>query len=413
MAIFTEHKVQLAELLKIIPEELFSQIAFDTQVDYYTKVLYGKVIFYLLLYALLSDERLGQRGIAELYSSPHFRALFNLELGKTRISHSSVSERLSKIETEYFEQLYEIIHNRYSALYPSETLCGLTLQRVDSSLVSEVSNKLKEGLTWGNENKKGKMLKYTINYDGMYGSLAKVHKEDKYANESIALPENVLEHFKKSKNHSNVYIFDRGQNSTVSFEEMRSQKGLLFIGRLVENRKLLVVKEFDLTFKRFGYGVLKQDAIVQLYGYKHTTGKSGKDVKTPYLATEKYRIIRFRPAGKKEDILLITNIFNLRAEMIALMYRRRWDIEVFFRFLKQEINFSHFLSLNQNGIKVILYMTLIVAMMIMIYKKENDLGFKTAKRRMIIEVQEMVMITTVFVLGGNEDDLKKLGISSP
>jgi hypothetical protein len=37
------------------------------------------------------------------------------------------------------------------------------------------------------------MLKYTINYDGMYGSFAKVHTEEKYAGESLALPENVKE----------------------------------------------------------------------------------------------------------------------------------------------------------------------------------------------------------------------------
>jgi hypothetical protein len=95
------------------------------------------------------------------------------------------------------------------------------------------------------------------------------------------------------------------------------------------------------------------------------------------------------------------------------MYRRRWDIEVFFRFLKQEINFGHFLSLNQNGIEVILYMTLTVAMMIMIYKKENDIGFKTAKRRMLIEIEEMIMIIVATLSGENVEALKKFGVSSP
>ena len=44
---------------------------------------------------------------------------------------------------------------------------------------------------------------------------------------------------------------------------------------------------------------------------------------------------------------------------VAEIYRRRWDIEVFFRFLKQELSFSHFLSVNENSMQVILYMTLI------------------------------------------------------
>jgi IS4 transposase len=226
----------------------------------------------------------------------------------------------------------------------------------------------------------------------------------------LALPENVLAHFKKSEGHSHVYVFDRGQSSTGAFAEMHSNKGLLFVGRLTENRKLSVVKELDLSSKRFNFGALKEDAIVQLYGYEYVMNKKGNKIKRQFPAEEKYRVIRFRPQGKSEDILLITNIFYVRAETIALMYRRRWDIEVFFRFLKQEVNWSHFISLNKNGIEVMLYMTLIAAMMIMIYKKENEIGFKTAKRRMIIELEALMTAITVILSGG---DLKKVDLSPP
>ncbi|GHT04364.1 hypothetical protein AGMMS49525_10630 [Bacteroidia bacterium] len=104
---------------------------------------------------------------------------------------------------------------------------------------------------------------------------------------------------------------------------------------------------------------------------------------------------------------MITNILYLRAETIAAMYRRRWDIEVFFRFLKQGMNFSHFLSLNENGIQIVLYMTLIVAMLIMIYKQENEIGYKTAKRRMVIEIQELIIAIAALQSGG---DLSKVNL---
>ena len=48
------------------------------------------------------------------------------------------------------------------------------LQRVDSTLVRETCNKLKEGLIWGNEHKRGKMIKYTLDYDGMFASFTTV-----------------------------------------------------------------------------------------------------------------------------------------------------------------------------------------------------------------------------------------------
>jgi len=404
MAIFKNHKLKLAELFKVIPEELFASISKDTNVDYYSKVLNGKLLFYLLLYALLVGDKLGQRGIADLYASPHFRILFNLNFVKGQLSHSSVSERLAKIESVYFQRLYEEIYHRFSALYPAKTIGGLKLQRIDSSLVCEASNKLAEGMTCGNEHKKKKMLKYTMSYDGMFGSFAQTHTEEKYASESLALSENVLGHFKKHEDHANVYIFDRGQSSTCKFVEMKSQEGLLFVGRLQEKRKLKIVKEFDLSINGFKDGILKMDALAQLYKTEKGISKAGKEHRTLVLEAETFRIIRFCPYDKDEDIILITNILHLNTQTIADMYKRRWDIEVFFRFIKQEVNFSHFISLNENGIQVMLYMTLIAAMLVMIYKKENELGFKTAKRRIEIELQELILAIVVVQTGG---DLKK------
>ena len=122
MALFLKHKLQLAELFKVIPEEFFSSIARNTQVDYYSKVLHGKLLFYLLLHALLTKEKLGQRGIADLYASPYFRLLFDMDFIKSNISHSCISERLSKVEIDYFRQIYEEIYPRFSLLYPSDTI---------------------------------------------------------------------------------------------------------------------------------------------------------------------------------------------------------------------------------------------------------------------------------------------------
>lgn len=136
----------------------------------------------------------------------------------------------------------------------------------------------------------------------------------------------------------------------------------------------------------------------------------GKQSKRQVLRPEIYRVIRFMPENGAKAILLITNLFHLSANKIASMYKRRWDIEVFFRFLKQELNFSHFLSLNENGIQVVLYMTLITAMLVMIYKRENELGYKTAVRRMGIELENLIMAIVVVQSGG---DLRKVNLDDP
>jgi hypothetical protein len=356
---------------------------------------------------MLRIDRLSQRGLADAFGSPWFRTIFNYH-GKKEISHSSVSERLSVIDVDFFKGAYESIYACFSTLYTKKEISGMCLQRVDSTLVKEACNKLKEGITCANRYGKSKMLKYTINYDGMFGSFCKVHKQESYANECKPLCENVMEHFKKEQDHSSVYLFDRGQTSTDAFTGMKSEEGLWFIGRLKENRKLKHIKSFNILDVDFTQGQLLEDGLYQLY--KTAKTKAGKSSHKKVLVEEDFRIIRFRVEGKNEDIVLITNILHLSPNEIAQMYRRRWDIEVFFRFLKQELNFSHFLSLNDNGIQVVLYMTLITAMLVKIYKKENEIGYKTAVRRMNIELESLVMAIIVIQSGG---DLRKTELPDP
>jgi IS4 transposase len=103
------------------------------------------------------------------------------------------------------------------------------------------------------------------------------------------------------------------------------------------------------------------------------------------------------------EFWFLSNNFELSAEEIATLYRKRWDIEVFFRFLKQELNVSHLVSLNKNGMEVMMYMTLIVAMLVLIYKKANNVGYKTAKRRFSMEVRNLAIALIVMQCGGNPD----------
>ena len=389
------HKVPLSSILQEIPDAELSRIAKETKVDHYAKTLNGKLMFYLLLYGLLREDRLSQRGLKETFSSPFFQYMFNFNERQT-ISHSSISERLSKMEVSFFKNSYELIHKRFSFLYSDKEIANMFLQRVDSTLVKEASNKLVEGLTCGNEHVKRKMLKYTINFDGMFASLGCVHTQEEYASESLALPENVISHFKKTQNHANVYLFDRGQSSAAAFKDMKDEKGLLFVGRLLDNRKLNIKETRNTCEEEFTHGELMLDADVQLY----TCEKNGKSRKY-VLLEEDFRVIRFVPVGQTKEITLITNIVKLPAETIAAMYRRRWDIEVFFRFIKQELNFSHFLSLSENGIMIVLYMTMITAMMVMIYKKENELGYRTAVRRMVIELEYLLLKLITQETGGD------------
>ena len=408
MSTIFNQKIDLIQLLRQIPDEHILKIATKSKVDHYAKVLNGRLMFYLFLSGILRTDKLSQRGLADSFSSPLFRTLFNFK-GKATISHSSISDRLSTMNTGFFCECYETIYHIFSSLYSTREIENLCLQRVDSTLVSEACNCLQQGISCGNLYGKKKMMKYTINFDGMFASFATIHSGDRESSESVVLPQNVMGHFQKVKDHSSVYILDRGQNSAEAFKAMKSDEGLLFVGRLTEKRKLLVVEDLKKESDVFTDGELLEDKLVKLYKREEKLNKEGRKTVTSTLADETFRVIRFKPQGKRE-ILLITNCLEPTAQTIARIYRRRWDIEVFFRFIKQELNFSHFLSMNENGIQIVMYMTMITAMLVMIYKRENNIGYTTAVRRMGIEPENLIMAIIVIESGG---DLKKTQLRPP
>lgn len=64
---------------------------------------------------------------------------------------------------------------------------------------------------------------------------------------------------------------------------------------------------------------------------------------------------------------IATNLLDVPAEIIALMYRYRWTIEIFFRFFKHMLGCRHLLSRSQNGIEIQTYCAIIASMLISLW----------------------------------------------
>lgn len=68
--------------------------------------------------------------------------------------------------------------------------------------------------------------------------------------------------------------------------------------------------------------------------------------------------------GNKGTIVLLSNLLNVPAEIIALVYRYRWTIEIFFRFFKQTLGCRHLLSQRHAGVEIQMYCAVIACMLI-------------------------------------------------
>lgn len=362
-------------------------------------------MFYLLLYGILDNEKLSQRTLEDTFNDSAFKILFNLEKSET-VRRSSISERLSKIDSGYFRKIFECVYEQFSSHYTKTESEKYNLIRVDSTIVSDTAGKLEKGI----DQKTGKkQIKYSVCFDGLLPSSIDVFNEQSYSSEDVALPECMLNHVKKETGTSNIYIIDRGLQSTRTMRDF-SKENIPFLIRSKENRKHIELKSLITDNQDLDLGELEliKDSIVQLYTGIPINNKRGKIHYREELVEEPFRLIVAKSKKQPEkEFWFITNDFQVSAKEATYFYRRRWDIEVFFRFIKQELHVSHLVSLNKNGIEVMIYMTLIVAMLVLIYKKANNIGYKTAKRRFKMEVRNLIMAIIVKLSGGNPNLLLK------
>ncbi|MDX1463870.1 MAG: IS4 family transposase [Marinirhabdus sp.] len=404
MSVFKDHKISLKQLLEFIPEALLSHLSATTKVDYYSKVLHGRKLFYLLLFSIYDNEKLSQRSLEDTFNHSGFKALFGLGEDET-VRRSSISERLSKIDPDYFKTIYEHMYGRFSELYSATEIEKYNLIRVDSTIVADTCSKLKEGI----DQKSGKKLvKFSFSFDGVLPSGVDVFNAQKYSSEDNALPEAILKQVKKQEHHDNIYVIDRGVQSTRTMKDF-SEQSVKFIIRSKENRKFEELESLltPKSIQKWDDWHVVKDSKVKLYTAKPIENKRGNvHYKEQKVETE-FRLVVIKNEKQNKTFWFLTNVFELSTKDIADYYRKRWDIEVFFRFLKQELNLSHLVSLNQNGIQVMVYMTMIAAMLLLIYKKANNVGYKTAKRRIALELRVMMTALLIVFAGGNPDKVFK------
>ena len=336
-------KVSAPSVLRMIPDELLAKLARDTKVDYCAKVLKGERLFYLLVYALLCADRLSQRKLEAVFASQQFKSLFNFSVDM-KVTRSSISTRLATVNLDFFEQAYGLLYESLSSLYTEKEIRDMYLVRIDSSMVGETCNKLKNGFTVGRKAEgrdDRKQIKYTMAYDGFAAKLAEVLSEPTYLSEDKAMPKVLEGLIKKDKNHQNLYVLDRGLTALDNYKKV-SLADAAFVGRINTNRKMKIARSLmtEDTDRDLGRLELVDDVIVHLYNQKHEEDpQEFRVVKARF--KEPTDTARRSPGGTnrkktEQEVYFITNVTNepgklqLTPQEIAEAYRRRWDIEVFY-----------------------------------------------------------------------------------
>jgi len=104
----------------------------------------------------------------------------------------------------------------------------------------------------------------------------------------------------------------------------------------------------------------------------HTIILTGVDTSTYY--PEPLRLIRYYDADTGKRFLFITNNFNLDAIIIAQLYKARWRVELFFKWIKQHLRIKAFYGTSENAVKTQIWIAVSVYVLVAILKKELALN---------------------------------------
>jgi hypothetical protein len=154
-----------------------------------------------------------------------------------------------------------------------------------------------------------------------------------------------------------VALFDKAYNNYALFDQWNKNE-IFFVTRLKNNAKEILLEEFELT-QETPSNILR-DAKIALK-YKDDKGLE-KQVKL--------RLVSFYDQEKNKAYYFVTNLFDLPAEQIALLYKKRWEIELLFKKIKQNFPLQYFYGDNKNAIQIQIWCTLIALLLITFMKKQ-------------------------------------------
>jgi hypothetical protein len=164
-----------------------------------------------------------------------------------------------------------------------------------------------------------------------------------------------------------VYVDDRGYACFRLFQGV-IDAGSHFVCRLRDNSVYEVVEDRPLSEADRAAGVIS-DQVVWL-GCPEKRGELKQKLRVIKVKCTPHRKRIHNGRGgpqQGEFLLIVTDLLDLPAEVIALIYRCRWGVEIFFRFLKHVLGCRHLLSHREGGIRIQVYATIIACMLISLW----------------------------------------------
>lgn len=278
--------------------------------------------------------------------------------GKTkhfRLDHipyrSTLSDANKRRDAEVFREIYMSLLRQYKHLISDSRIKDVINKQIeifDSTTISLFQDIMKcVGRKPKDGKRKGGIKVHTIiNVDEVVPKMIWITNAS--TNDHVLL--------KKLRFDSNtIYVFDKGYNDYKAFK-MFDENKTCFVTRIRDNAVYQTLENQEIG-SNIHSGVL-EDTIIEL------------TVKDEAKSKLKLRKVRFYDRALKREFEFISNLFDMRPDLIAAIYKIRWQIELLFKQLKKNFPLKYFLGDNENAIKIQVYCVLIANLLMAVVQKQ-------------------------------------------
>ena len=314
------HNSVLSQLLKLLPRLEFEKQANRCDGQRRSDALSRWSQFVALAIGQLG----GRRSLRDIEATVRSQGHHRYHLGSQSISKSALGRANEQLDYRFYEGLFQSLYRRCMSNRRSHGFRFKNkLFSLDASLI-DVSMKV---FPWADFNRKKSAFKLHLglDHDGLIPAFASVTQgkvSDMAQARLLALPT------------ASVVVFDKGYNC-YRWHNSLTEKGIIFVSRIRGNAKYRVLERHAVN----GCSAITSDQTIEYVAQR----KDGDKLKP-------IRRIGYRDPETGKHYVFISNQFSWSARTIADIYKQRWQVELFFKWIKQNLKIKAFLGTTENAV---------------------------------------------------------------
>lgn len=373
-------KYVFAQLIEFLPQKTFQRIVMKYQGDKYIKSFSCWNQLLIMMYGQLS----GCESLRELVciTTAHSPKSYHLGFGKSLITRSNLAKANANRDCKIFEEFaYKMISIAQGKRITREFEISGRFYAFDSTTIDLCLNLF----WWASFRKtKGGIKVHTL-YDVVTQIPTFLHITEAKVNDMNAMDEIPYE-------PNAYYIFDRGY-----FDLAR-----LFTINLIGSN--FIIRERG----QLQYEIIEGEDLLEGSDnvlYDQTIRLTGLQTRKKYPVL--LRRVGYYSVEHKRTFTYLTNNFGISAKYVALLYKNRWQVELFFKWIKQHLHIKSFWGVTENAVRIQIYAAITAYCLVAIIEHDLKLNRSTfdVLRILSMSLFDKTPIMELFEKPESEDDI--------